>query len=204
MRNLLLASAIAFALPLAAVAQTGTAGSMSDPTTSSNPSSSIGPGTAKMITPGQTMSSPATAANLTATDKKFIRAAAVAGIAEVNDGQLAAQMGDATVKQIGNRMVADHGKANDKLAALSRQLGDPAPAQTDSAHEEISNALKAKSGAAFDTAYIEAERKGHEKTIALFKKEISNGGNVQLKDFAQATLPILEDHLAMIKSAQQS
>ncbi len=201
MKNLLLASTIAFALPLAALAQTGT---MSDPTTSSNPSSSMGPGTAKVNTPGETMSSPATTANVTATDRTFIRAAALAGIAEVNDGKLAEQMGDNAVKQIGSRMVTDHGKANDQLAALSQQLGDPAPTQTDAMHERMFKALKAKSGAAFNTAYIQAELKGHEKTIALFKKEISNGGNVQLKNFAQTTLPILQDHLSMIKNAQQS
>jgi putative membrane protein len=187
MKKLLLASTFALALPLAAFAQTS--GSMSDPTMSSNPS------------PAANMKK---AADLSATDRTFIKTAAIAGFAEVNDGQLAQQMGDDAVKQIGAKMVTDHTKANNQLAALSQQLGDPAPMQTDSKHMQMSAALKAKSGAAFDTAYLADQLTAHEKAIALFKKEINNGGNSQLKTFAQNTLPILEEHLSMIKSAQQS
>jgi len=202
MKKSFFASICAVTLPLAAFAQT--MGSMSDPTTSSSPSTTIGSGTSKIVTPGSSMLTPAAMAGLSATDKTFIRSAASAGIAEVNDGQLAEQMGDDTVKQIGTRMVTDHGKANDQLTALAQQLGDPAPMQTDAKHMQISNSLKAKTGSAFDTAYLQAELKGHEKTIALFQHEIDNGSNAKLKNFAQTTLPILKDHLSMIKSALQS
>jgi len=182
MKAFLLASGFAVFLPLAAFAQNGN--SLSDPTMSASPA-------------------PMTA-NLNAMDRDFIQKAAVSGLAEVNDGQRAVQMGDDAVKRIGARMVADHSKANGQLAAMSQQLGDPAPAQTDAAHMRISAALTSKSGAAFDSAYLQDQLTAHEKAIALFKQEINHGGNESLKNFAQTALPVLEDHLSMIKSAQQS
>jgi putative membrane protein len=102
------------------------------------------------------------------------------------------------------RMVTDHTKANDELTSLSQQLGDPAPTQTDSKHKAMTAALQKASGSSFDTLYLKQQLLGHEKTIALFKKEISSGSNPALKSFAQTTLPVLEEHLTMIKTAQQA
>jgi len=144
------------------------------------------------------------AAALNVQDRTFIKMAAIGGLAEVTDGQLAEQMGDASVKQIGTRMVTDHTKANDKLTALSKQLGDPAPAQTDPKHMAMTAALQKDTGTTFDTAYLREQLTAHEKTIALFKTEISKGGNPALKSFAQTMLPVLEDHLSIIRSAEQS
>ncbi len=210
MKTILLASAMALTMPMAAMAQTS--GSMSDPTTSP-PATSSSPSSTMMTPPSGTSGStgqmtavsPAPGATtLSAQDKKFIKMAAIGGLAEVTDGQLAEQMGDASVKQIGTRMVTDHTKANDQLTALSKQLGDPAPAQTDSKHIAMTAALQKDTGTSFDTAYLQEQLTAHEKTIALFKKEISKGSNPALKSFAQTTLPVLEQHLSMIKSAEQS
>jgi len=190
MKKLLLATAMAVALPAAAFAQYSTTNvPLTDPTTKSGASPAL-------TSPGGAMTG-----KLNAQDKAFIHAAAIGGIAEVSDGQLAEQMGDDSVKQIGARMVTDHTKANDQLAQLSQQLGDPAPTQTDAKHLQMSRSLKTMSGSSFDTAYLKDQLTAHEKTIALFKKEISGGGNARLKSFASATLPVLEEHLSMIKAA---
>lgn len=207
MKKILLASAVAFAMPIAAFAQTST-GAMSDPTTSP-PANSASP-SSTMTTPpsatGQmTAASPAPGAkSLSTQDKTFIKMAAYSGLAEVTDGHLAEQMGDASIKQIGTQMVTDHTKANDQLTTLSQQLGDPAPTQTSSKYRAMTAELQKTSGSAFDSMYLKQQLLGHEKTIALFKKEISSGSNPALKSFAQTTLPVIEQHLAMIKSAQQA
>ncbi len=210
MKKILLASAFALALPMAALAQTST-GSMSDPTTSppatsTSPSSTMAaPPSMGSATNQMTAASPAPGAKTLSTqDKLFIKMAAYSGLAEVTDGQMAEQMGDSSVKQVGMRMVTDHTKANDELTSLSQQLGDPAPTQTDSKHKAMTAALQKASGSSFDTLYLKQQLLGHEKTIALFKKEISSGSNPALKSFAQTTLPVLEEHLTMIKTAQQA
>ena len=62
-------------------------------------------------------------AKLSVQDTHFMKIAAIAGMAEVNDGTLAENMGDATVKNIGARMVADHTKANQQLMSIAKQKG---------------------------------------------------------------------------------
>jgi putative membrane protein len=186
MKKFLLAAGCMLAFPLTSYAQMSAGSPASIPATTVSPANSNTP------------------SMLSATDKEFISAAAVAGIAEVSDGELAEQKGGSNIKQIATQMVTDHTKANNQLAALSQQQGDPAPARTDAKHLQISQSLQDKSGSAFDTAYLQTELQGHVTTIALFKKEASSGSNPQLKNFAQMTLPTLEEHLSMIKSAQQS
>lgn len=143
-------------------------------------------------------------APLNAQDKMFVQNATYAGLAEVSDGNLAESKGSPGVKKIGTRMVTDHTKVNDQLATLSKQLGDPAPTMTDATHLKMHVALELHTGSAFDTHYLKDELLGHEKTIALFKMEMQDGGNMQLKTLASNTLPTLQMHLNMIKAAIKS
>ena len=62
--------------------------------------------------------------------------------------------------------------------------------------------LKAKSGAAFDKAYVDMMVKDHEKDVKEFEKEANNGKDEQIKGFASETLPVLKEHLEKIKSIQ--
>jgi putative membrane protein len=169
MRRIFVVSALAFALPALAVAQS--------------------------------VSTSSTSQTLSTQDKLFVKKAAYAGLAEVADGQLAQSKGDPSVQKVGTQMVTDHSKANDQLTTLSQSLGDPAPTATDTKHQKIHTALEGLSGSAFDAKYLKTELQGHQMTIAAFQTEISSGTNPQLKQFASQTLPILQMHLSMIKSA---
>ena len=64
------------------------------------------------------------ASAVSAQDKAFMQKAATGGNMEVQWGQWAAQNGQsADVKKFGNRMVADHSKANNELTALAQKKG---------------------------------------------------------------------------------
>ncbi len=189
MRLKLLLAATLFT-PALALAQTS--GTMS--------SGSMAPGDASSTPSGGMMSS--SSAKLSMVDTHFIKMAAVSGMAEVNDGKLASQMGSTdTIKNIGMQMVTDHTKANDQLMALAQQKGAMVPSSVDPMHAEMSAKLQKLSGSAFDKQYLHTELLGHEKTIALFKTEASTGSDPDLKSFASTTLPILKQHLAMIEAA---
>jgi putative membrane protein len=157
--------------------------------------------TVPLLASAQSMTS---SAPLNTQDKMFIQNAAYAGLAEVSDGKLAESRGSSAVKTIGTRMVTDHTKVNDQLATLSKQLGDPAPTMTDATHLKMHVALELHTGSTFDTHYLKDELLGHEKTIALFKMEMQDGGNTQLKSLASNTLPTLQMHLNMIEAAMKS
>ena len=149
------------------------------------------------------MSSPGMA-KLSMQDTHFIKMAAISGMSEVNDGQLAAQMGaTSTVKAIGSKMVADHTAANNQLMTIAQKKGAAVPTTVDPTHAAMSAKLKTLSGSAFDRQYLHNELLGHEQTIALFKAESSTGSDADLKTFATATLPTLQQHLTMIKAAMK-
>jgi len=140
-------------------------------------------------------------AKLSVQDMHFVKVAAMAGMAEVNDGTLAANMGDSTVKNIGSTMVADHTKANQELASIAKEKGVPLPAQIDSRDAAVYAQLKTLSGASFDAKYLQTQLKAHQKAINLFKAEASTGSDPDLQSFATSTLPTLEMHLSMIQAA---
>ena len=55
--------------------------------------------------------------------------------------------------------------------------------------------LKADHGAAFDRDYVNGQVESKKGSAALFRQEIENGSDPDLKQFARQTLPKIEDHL---------
>ena len=140
---------------------------------------------------------------LSSSDKKFIEKAAQGGMAEVQLGKLASQKAEsADVKQFGERMVKDHGAANDKLKQIASQKGVTPPSSMDSSTQREYDKLSKLSGAQFDREYMSHMVSDHEKDIKEFKSEEKSAKDPELKSFTQNTLPTLEEHLKLAKSAE--
>ncbi|MFO1057242.1 MAG: DUF4142 domain-containing protein [Dongiaceae bacterium] len=151
---------------------------------------------------GQAAQQPATgtqvaaaAATLSKSDQTFVHQAAVAGMAEVAEAQLALDKAKSDeVKQFAQRMIDDHTKANDQLKQLAAAKQITLPAALDAKHKAEQARLEKLSGAAFDHAYIQNQVKAHQQAVALFRTESETGGDPELKQFAAQTLPILQQH----------
>jgi putative membrane protein len=155
------------------------------------------PASAKPSAPKQNPKS--TEATMNA-DSAFMRTAAMDGTAEVEHGKLAAQNAASDdVKQFGQRMVDDHGKANAELKSLASKKGVTLPAELDAKHKAMQDKLSKLNGAAFDSAYVAHMVAAHKDAVALFQREAQTGKDAETKAFAEKTLPTLQDHL---KSAQ--
>jgi putative membrane protein len=136
-----------------------------------------------------------------ATDQDFVTKAAQGGLTEVELGRIAEEHASAAdVKQFGQHMVDDHGKANAELAAIASKAGATVPAEKSAAQQKTVDDLQKKQGAEFDAAYANAMVKDHVEDIALFKKEAASGKNADIKAFAAKTLPTLESHLKMAQA----
>lgn len=130
----------------------------------------------------------------------FVKDASAKGIAEVQVGKLAQdEKGvSADVKAFAQQMVTDHTAANEKLAAIAKTKKLEAsedPMLMDKAKAMI---LEMR-GESFDQAYANNQVVAHEQAIKLYKEEAENGKDADLKAFAKATLPTLEEHLAHAK-----
>lgn len=136
---------------------------------------------------------------LSAADRKFVMAAAQGGIAEVKLGELAVKQGSSEqVKQFGQKMVDDHGKANDDLKSVAASKSLTLPTEPNSAQKATMARLMKLHGAAFDSAYIKTMKMDHKMDVAAFKKEASTGKDPEIKAFAARTLPVVEEHYKML------
>ena len=67
----------------------------------------------------------------------------------------------------------------------------------DSEHERIRHKLQTLHGKTFDDQYVHDMVEDHNKAVKLFQQQERSGHNTELKQFAQKTLPTLEEHQKM-------
>jgi putative membrane protein len=111
--------------------------------------------------------------------------------------KIAQKSENADVKRFADRMVEDHTKANEQLTSIATELGVQMPKTLDSEHERMREKLQTLHGKAFDDQYSHDMVEDHNKAIKLFQQEERSGHNTELKQFAQKTLPTLEEHQKM-------
>jgi putative membrane protein len=129
-----------------------------------------------------------------ATPATFVKTASQDGMTEVELGKLALSKSNSNdVKQFAQKMVADHGKADQELASLAQSKGLTVPTKLDAKHEAMVKVMSAQSGAAFDSSYANHMAKGHAKAVALFQAALRSS-DADLAAFAKKTLPTLQEH----------
>jgi putative membrane protein len=139
-----------------------------------------------------------------ATPSTFVKTAAQDGMTEVELGKLAlSKSSNDEVKQFAQKMVQDHGQADQQLASLAQSKGLTVPTKLDAKHAAMVKMLSAKSGAAFDSAYAKHMAKGHTQAVALFEAA-SKSSDPDLAAFAQKTLPTLQEHEQLAENLRAS
>jgi len=131
----------------------------------------------------------------------FLVKAAAGNKFEIDSSRLALDKSkSATVQAFAKMMVKDHEEAAAKMqrAVTEAKLSAP-PGALDAKHQAILDDLAKKEGPAFDQAYTDAQLKGHEETVALFKAYADGGENARIKQFAKDLLPTLQKHLDQVR-----
>jgi putative membrane protein len=95
------------------------------------------------------------------------------------------------VKQFAQRMVTDHGKANEQLTQLAQQKGIALPTDMDAKHKYLIDRLSKLSGAEFDRAY---SREVLRADVKEFQHQFKSGKDADVKAWAAQTLPVLQEH----------
>ena len=137
-------------------------------------------------------------------DATFAIKASQIGVAEVKLGRLAIQKASSSeVRALGQKMVDDHSKANDRLKAAAAKGGMTLPDTMTADDQALYEKLSHLTGAIFDREYARAMAKDHEEDIKEFQREAVKGANPDIRAFAAATLQILQEHLEMARSAER-
>jgi putative membrane protein len=145
-----------------------------------------------------TSTSPAAAANLSASDKAFVEKAAQGGVAEVQMAQLAQQKADnADVKQFAQTMIDEHTPNNEQLVKIATAKGLTPPSDPSATQQKMMTHLQGLSGGTFDKAYVKGQVKAHTAMLKLFQTEAKHTQDPDLKSFATQTVTAIEHHLSM-------
>ena len=156
---------------------------------------------AASLVSGAALAQTTTQTDATPSDGAFISTAISSGLAEVNEAQLALQRShNPAVLAFARRMEKDHSLANSQFKALAETKNYPYSSDLAAADKTKMSQLSALSSAAFDRAYASGEVTDHEQAVALFQKESSAGGDLDVRSLAARTLPTLQDHLKMAQS----
>lgn len=155
---------------------------------------------AVFMTAGIVTQADAAAKGLSRKEKGFIEKAGSGGMMEVQLGQLAKEKAKSQdVKNFGERMVTDHGKANDQLKQVAQAKGVTLPTSLKREHKKMVEKLQKVSGADFDKAYMQDMVKDHVKDVAEFQEAQKTVKDPELKQWVDTVLPKLEEHLQMAK-----
>ena len=114
---------------------------------------------------------PTSAAQGSATDTEtFVREMAIAGLAEVQLGQLAAKRAqNQDVKAYGQMMVKDHTRANTELMQAAKRLNVTVPTKLDDRHQQIADKLASLQGEAFDREYMRVMVISHQEVATQLR-----------------------------------
>jgi putative membrane protein len=140
----------------------------------------------------------------TKSDYRFAIAASQGGAYEVALGNLAQKSADQQVRQFGQKMVEDHGKADKQLADLAVRKSAILPAGISADQQKEVDRLNLLNGADFDRAYAAQMVKAHKADLKAFKRAAEDADDPDLKAFAADLVPVIQDHLSMAESLDGS
>jgi putative membrane protein len=134
---------------------------------------------------------------LSAADRRFIKTAAMGGMAEVSIAALAEkQASSPQVKEFAVRLVKDHSAVNSELKQLASSKDIQLPEKLDAAQQRQLGWLRQKQGTDFDHSFMRYTVRDHQKDIADFQTAASSS-DAAVQSFAAKTLPTLQEHSTM-------
>jgi putative membrane protein len=141
------------------------------------------------------------ALGITPTTPDFVREAAMSDMFEIQSSQLAEQKSnDAATKTFAQKMVTDHTKTTTEMKSMmssGKLKGVEAPTAMASSQQSMLDKLKGLNGNDFTKQYHDDQVSAHKDAVSLFERYGKGGDNPELKDWANKTLPTLQDHLKM-------
>jgi len=139
--------------------------------------------------------------NANASDQQFLKKAADDNLAEVEMARLALQKASSQqVKNFAQTMVKDNGKARDQLERIGSSKRVDLPKGLSAKNKATKDRLAKFSGEQFDNAYMAEMLKEHKEDVATFSRERNSAQDMDIKEFAEKSLPTLESHLKQAES----
>lgn len=137
------------------------------------------------------------AADISMSDKRFLKNAAEAGHFEIEGSKLALKKSkDADITRFAKMMVDDHTQASMKLKDLATRRGVELPKEPSLLQQAKLKYLEMRDGVKFDKSYAtHIGVSAHEQAVKLFEDASEDAEDADIRKFAADTLPTLRKHL---------
>lgn len=177
-----------------------------DPTTGQThgvrPSSGSAPSAA-----GSDVATLAASTSTTLDDAQIAKITESVNSAEIEQATLAQERTqNPEVRRFASMMIAHHGEAREKQAALKLQTADsPLSQQLSEESKTTLASLKAKRGADFDRAYLDAQVSGHRKVLETIGRVLApQAQKPALRTYLTELEPTVSQHLQQARSAREA
>lgn len=127
--------------------------------------------------------------------QEFVRQTAIVQMFGIESATLALhKTSSPAIKDFAHALTSEQGAATSGLRRIVAKRSDIAlPDRPDGRHLDLLRDLTDKQGAAFDKAYVEAQRSAHHDVAVLMERYASEGDDPELKNFAAQSLPVFRE-----------
>jgi putative membrane protein len=138
----------------------------------------------------------------TAADKLFVLHAAMGNRFETELARQAEQKAqNSQVKQVAQRILQDHQKAEQQLQQVAQQLGLQLPTSLPEDKQQEIQILASLPTDQFEKEYISKMQADHAKDVIAYRNCGQNAQNSQVKSYATQQLPVLQQHESHVNQA---
>jgi len=137
-----------------------------------------------------------------AQDRAFLVAAHQSNLTEIAAGRAALQKGTTdVVRQHGQIFIRDHTRLDASVRQVAQRLNVTLPDEPNANQRASLASVSAKSGAAFDQAWLASQVASHRASKAAGAREIANGSDAAVIGLAKTAAPVIQMHLSMLEQA---
>jgi putative membrane protein len=152
---------------------------------------------------GGTAAHAATTPDVNEQDRTFLTVAHQSNLAEIKAGTAAQKQATTqAVKDVGATLIREHKMLDDQVGKVANQVGVTLPDAPSAKQQAELKKVAAKSGAAFDRAWVASQIAGHKEDLAAGAQEIANGSSEQVKQLARDAKPVVQGHLTQLQNIQ--
>jgi putative membrane protein len=142
-------------------------------------------------------------ADVLVSDKAFVKKAAEETVTEVELAKLAQEKGSSeAVKEFGKRVVDDHSKSGQDLAAAAAKVNVEVPSELPRGGKKTRDKLARLSGPDFDRAYAKLMLSDQKDDMEFCTQEARLGKIPEVKDFAAKNLPAIQQRRKMAEDLE--
>lgn len=138
------------------------------------------------------------------TAAEFAQRVAMSDMYEIAAGKIAMEKAASEeTREFGRMMVDDHTSSTQRLMAATEEAGQPLdmPGTLDTQHQAQIDILQNLDAEDFDREYMVQQLEAHRKALDLLQNYGANGDNAALRQFAQTTSPVVQQHHQRLERA---